>query len=426
MKTILIAIPTAKNIEPSTFKSIYDLEVPEGYVTDFQYFYGYNIDQVRNLIAHWAEKYDYLFSVDSDISFPRDTLKKLLARNVDIVSGLYIQRKPGEHILEVYMPNDKGGCQPIPYSMIRNIPFVEVVGCGFGCVLVKSEVFRSVGYPYFKYHSAIKHEDTISEDVDFCRKARAKGFRIFADTSILCDHTGSSVFKVADTPPTYTVEDRLHDIASQPWLPKAHSDYLAHIKTEGVEPKVIYDLGACVLHWTTAAKRVWPNAEYFAFEAMDKSESIFKEKGVPYHIAVLSDVDGKDIEFYQNDYNPAGNSYYKENKQYNPAADDYFNDGNKRLLKARTLDSVVAERGFPAPDMIKMDVQGAEMDVLRGATETLKSCKNLILELQKVEYNKGAPLREEVIPFVESLGFKLKTGPFCDNGPDGDYHFVRD
>ena len=69
MKTILIAIPTNKYIEPETFKAIYDLEIPEGYTTTFQYFYGYQVDQIRNLIANWAVKYDYLLLNAVQIQF---------------------------------------------------------------------------------------------------------------------------------------------------------------------------------------------------------------------------------------------------------------------------------------------------------------------------------------------------------------------
>lgn len=196
-KKILIAIPTARNIEPETFKSIYDLEVPEGYKTTFQYFYGYNIDQIRNLIATWTENwYDYLFSVDSDISFKPNTLHKLLEHDKDVVSGLYIQRKPGQHTLEVYKSNNRGGVENIPYDEIRGRGLVEIAGCGFGCVLVKAEVIKAIGYPYFKYHSAIDHNNTISEDVDFCRKVTEKGYQMWADTSISCDHIGQTVFKV--------------------------------------------------------------------------------------------------------------------------------------------------------------------------------------------------------------------------------------
>ena len=196
-KKILIAIPTARNIEPDTFKSIYDLDVPDGYTTEFQFFYGYNIDQVRNLIADWVVKgYDYLFSVDSDIAFAPDTLKKLLAHDKDMVTGLYIQRKPGQHILEVYEHNQTGGVANIPYGKIAGMGLVEIASCGFGCVLVKAAVMRAIEYPHFKYHSAIDHKNTISEDVDFCKKALAKGFKIWADTTIHCRHIGQSTFTV--------------------------------------------------------------------------------------------------------------------------------------------------------------------------------------------------------------------------------------
>jgi len=196
MKKILIAIPTNKYIEPETYKSIYDLTVPEGYEFDFQFFFGYQIDQIRNLIAHWAIRYDYLFSVDSDISFEKDTLVKMLKHNVDIVSGLYIQRIPGTHSLEIYEASNTGGCKRISWEKIKDIPFLEIVACGMGCALIKSKVLVDVGYPYYTYHSALDHNNTLSEDVDFCRKAKQKGFKIFADTTIHCKHTGNSTFVV--------------------------------------------------------------------------------------------------------------------------------------------------------------------------------------------------------------------------------------
>lgn len=196
-KKILIAIPTARNIEVDTFKSIYDLEIPDGYETDFRYTFGYRVDQVRNLIAHWAaNEYDYLFSVDSDIVFPKDTLKKMLSHDKDIVSGLYIQRIPGTHALEIYLPNQWGGMNRAELDQLPDNALIPIGGCGFGCVLVKSEVFRAVGHPQFEYHVALDHKDTVSEDTDFCAKATRKGFKIFADTSIRCDHVGAAIFRV--------------------------------------------------------------------------------------------------------------------------------------------------------------------------------------------------------------------------------------
>lgn len=185
-KKILLAIPTAKYIEVETFKSIYDLEIPEGYEVDFRYSFGYNIDQVRNLIADWACKdYDYLFSVDSDIIFPPDTLKKLIEADKDIVSGIYRQRT--ENKIELYSKS----YERLDYSSLGT-DLQEIGGCGFGCVLVKSEALRKVGYPQFEYHSALDHSNTFSEDLDFCNKVRLAGFTIWVEPSVLCGHIGAT------------------------------------------------------------------------------------------------------------------------------------------------------------------------------------------------------------------------------------------
>jgi hypothetical protein len=54
----------------------------------------------------------------------------------------------------------------------------------------------------------------------------------------------------------------------------------------------------------------------------------------------------------------------------------------------------------------------------------LKHATDVILELQSEEYNLGAPLKNEVIDYMVSQGFTLASF-FSNNGPDGDYHFVR-
>ena len=198
-KRILIAVPTAKYIETETFKSIYDLEIPDGYETDFQYFYGYQIDQIRNLAAEWGKNYDYTLFVDSDIVLPKDSLKKMLLADKDIISGLYIQRIPNSHTMEVYMDTQGGGVTNIPHEYIDGRGIVEIAACGMGCCLINGSVFRKMEYPHFFYKSAIEHRDTISEDVYFCMKARQYGFRVWADESIRCEHIGQTKFLVQST-----------------------------------------------------------------------------------------------------------------------------------------------------------------------------------------------------------------------------------
>jgi FkbM family methyltransferase len=275
------------------------------------------------------------------------------------------------------------------------------------------------------YYPALDHSHTISEDIDFCRKAKDKGFTIWADTSIVCSHIGQTHFnitpEVAPIPKITDYTDRLRELGSQRLIPYQHVEYL---KTLSIEPKVVYDIGACVLHWTNEARRIWPDSEYVVFEAMPECEFIYKEQNLQYHIGVLSDTTGRQVDFYQNTYHPGGNSYYRENIEVNAEAHEYFNDSHRRQYTTVTLDAVVNLKKLPKPDLIKMDVQGAELDVLKGAQETLSNCNHVILECQSVEYNKGAPLKDEVITYMESLGFE-NLGQFCTNGPDGDYYFRK-
>lgn len=191
-KSILIAIPTDKYILPDTFKSIYNLIVPPNYTTDFQYFYGYRIDQVRNIIGEYAKQYDYLFAVDSDIIFERDTLIKMLNSDKDIVSGIYIQRNPNEKILEVFHSDGNR----YSYDDLKDKDLINVHSCGFGCVLVKTEIFKNMTKPYFYYDVDLCQVDGCSEDVYFCDKANKLGYSVWINPSIICKHSGQIEYTV--------------------------------------------------------------------------------------------------------------------------------------------------------------------------------------------------------------------------------------
>jgi FkbM family methyltransferase len=419
IKKILIAIPTAKYIEVETFKSIYDLEVPEGYEVDFQYFYGYLIDQVRNLIGDWVVNgYDYLFSVDSDISFKPDTLKKLLESDKDVIGGVYRQRLPEQH-LEVYDSN----YHRMNWDQI--VGEVKQIGAlGFGCVLIKKQVFLDIGYPWFEYKSALTHDKTLSEDVDFCKKAKSKNHDVWVDPSILCGHHGATTFTV-DTTPTVNVSNvqtRLKQLHDTNLFPQEHIDYLKHLSNR-ISPNIIYDIGACVMHWTNAAKSIWSGATYVLFDAMEEAEFLYGDN--LRHMGLLGS-ENKLVKFYQNLEHPGGNSIFPENTDFSPNARILFPEEKAIWKPMFKLDDVVKAKNLPLPDLIKMDVQGSELNVLLGAQETIKQCNNIILELQRVDYNIGAPKEQEVIQYMKTLGFNSVV-KFTGNvqSPDCDYHFSR-
>ena len=409
MKKILIAIPTARYIEPDTFKSIYDLDIPEGYKVTFQYFYGYRVDQVRNLICNWVVNgYDYLFAVDHDVTFPPDTLRKMLDHDVDLVSGVYRQRLEPQAI-EIYDLQQ----QRMTIDQIYNKSLVKIGGCGFGCVLVKKEVIAGIGYPQFEYHPALDHGNTISEDTDFCKKAMTKGFTLWCDPSILCGHIGSTTMHV-QIPQVNPVEVRLRDLASRDDQPRDHVEYL---KQMNIQPKVIYDIGACVMHWTKEARKIWPDSKIIMFDAMNHAEFMYKESCLDYYCDGPVGDFTRWVKFYENPMDPAGNSVFKEDTQF-------FTEEHAVDKKMQSLDNIVESNKWPKPDLIKIDAQGAELLILVGAQETLSQCNDIIIEMQHKEYNLGAPQKDDVTQYLNEIGFELVSQIHIGN-VDGDYHFRR-
>ena len=194
---ILIAIPTNKNIETDTFKSIYNLIKPNNAEIVFECFYGYNVDQVRNLMAHYTiqNNFDYIFCVDSDVVLPKDALIKLLNHDKELISGIYRQRILDKVIPELYIINDNQTRRAV-VDDIEKPQILEVSSCGFGCTLIKKDLLVRIGYPQFEYHASIDFSKTISEDSDFCIKTRKVGSHAYVDTSIKCGHIGSFELKI--------------------------------------------------------------------------------------------------------------------------------------------------------------------------------------------------------------------------------------
>jgi hypothetical protein len=117
---------------------------------------------------------------------------------------------------------------------------------------------------------------------------------------------------------------------------------------------------------------------------------------------------------------------YRENTQH-------FDDSKCVTVEVdvKTLDGVMKLRpDFARIDLLKLDVQGAEIDVLKGATDTLQKTHMVLAECSIIEYNHNAPLVSDVIEFMRSRGFRVLD--VCDlNYCDGfllqiDLLFVKD
>jgi len=75
----------------------------------------------------------------------------------------------------------------------------------------------------------------------------------------------------------------------------------------------------------------------------------------------------------------------------------------------RTLDSVFKQCDLDDLDLLKVDVQGYEMEVFLGGIETLKKTRLVVTEVLFFEHYKGAPLFGEIYDFLYNLGFRLRN-----------------
>jgi len=182
----------------------------------------------------------------------------------------------------------------------------------------------------------------------------------------------------------------------------SHQQTLARLKSLGFVPSVVYDIGAHKGKWTGMARGIYPEAQYLLFEANSDNERALQDTGERYCIAALAAEDAVQREFYLPRYAVStGASFYKERTVH-------YTDDKLRIerLQTQRLDSLCARQGLAAPDLLKLDVQGAELDVLTGAGDLLANCGAIIAELSFLAGNEGAPLAPSVMVGIERLGFK--------------------
>ncbi|AGF85098.1 hypothetical protein QJ854_gp684 [Moumouvirus goulette] len=214
------------------------------------------------------------------------------------------------------------------------------------------------------------------------------------------------------------------DIYNKDLLPINHIKYLESLKEKGFEPKVIYDIGSCVLHWTRHAKRIWPEAEIILFDANPHCKFLYGN--YKHYSGLLSNQSNVYKKFFLNEFSPGGASYYREIGSHN--SEELYPENRYYNYLSMKLDDVVEQFNFPKPDFVKMDVQGAERDILEGGINIMENTKHLIMELPKtgVKYNENAPSLEETLDLVKRLGWICEAPLFSDNGAfDGDYGFVK-
>ena len=138
---------------------------------------------------------DYIFFLDSDVLIPPNTIHELLdtLKNTKskVATGVYfIKGEPHYPVLRYYSDDDK----KYSFHTTPLTPHQEfkVDGCGAGCLLIDTTIFKDLEEPYFNFSwkewRGIKNQG--SEDLYFCKKVRDSGHEIWVNTNVLCGHIG--------------------------------------------------------------------------------------------------------------------------------------------------------------------------------------------------------------------------------------------
>jgi FkbM family methyltransferase len=176
---------------------------------------------------------------------------------------------------------------------------------------------------------------------------------------------------------------------------------LLRLKALGFTPTTIYDIGAYRGGWSRLAVEIFPTASFVLFEANADNAAYLKAFGHRHFIVALDGADAIKTFFVPRCGDATGASLYLENTSH-------YADENliARKIATSRLDALVETNGLPPPNLVKIDVQGAEMDVIMGATHTIDCCDALIAELSLASYNRGAPLMADIMSLITQRGFR--------------------
>jgi FkbM family methyltransferase len=181
---------------------------------------------------------------------------------------------------------------------------------------------------------------------------------------------------------------------------------LRRLRDMGYVPETIFDIGAHHGIWTASCKNVYPTPSYHLIEAIDYPELNFiADSNTKVYNYILNDT-AKEVEWYE--MCNTGDSMFKE-------LNHSFKDCKPVVRDSTTLDLLCKENSIYAGNtLIKIDCQGAEIPILKGASELLKHTDFIILELPFFgQYNQGVGTFLEHLQFMDSIGFIPYD--LCDN-----------
>lgn len=208
------------------------------------------------------------------------------------------------------------------------------------------------------------------------------------------------------------------------------------------ESLVIFDIGSCEGEDSIRYKRMFPYATIYSFEPLPTNVIKMKRNLERYKLVgeisiipvALTDHDGI-ADFFVSSGAPPEKENSQEwnygNKsssllQPTDISKKYYAwlDFKERIeINVQRLDSFCQSKKITRIDFIHLDVQGAELKVLNGASSLINTIKAVWLEVGSVELYKSQPLKHDIEIFMQHHGFIKVTDTVSD--VTGDQFYVN-
>lgn len=185
-----------------------------------------------------------------------------------------------------------------------------------------------------------------------------------------------------------------HGLPSMAWS-------VGNLKKLGYHPSTIIDVGAYQGNWTKEMQPIFPEANFLLIEPQPERAAVLsvlakQSPKVYFESALAGATDDAETAF---NVLKTGSSVYAQRYKAEELTPETI------TLPIRTLDTLVKKNALPGNYFIKLDVQGYEPEVLKGATEVLKDTEVVLLEACLLNYLDNAPLLPEVMAFMRERHF---------------------
>lgn len=174
---------------------------------------------------------------------------------------------------------------------------------------------------------------------------------------------------------------------------------LENAVTAGFRPASVIDVGAA--DGTTPLYDVFPDARHLLVEPLEEFRPALDVLARRLDAAIFTGtagvVVGEAVFNVHPDLN--GSSLLKERE-------DSDVNGYERRVPQSTLDVLCRQGGLAGPFLLKIDTQGAELDVLRGAESfVLPNTEMAVLEVSLMPFFQGGPEVAEIIEYMRARDF---------------------